>query len=122
MVKTGFSPQLTLTAAILQHGGFKDLPAAEPGELTYLEVTGRDPAGRVEVRAAPDGDGKSVLVSGEATHAALEGLTRLVRQYRDPDRGYASRTAPQFVRLYASDYDHLARVFEWSTSGDGGEE
>jgi ATP-dependent helicase/nuclease subunit B len=74
------------------------------------------------VRAAPDGDGKSVLVSEEATAAALEGLTRLVRQYRDPDRGYASRTAPQFVRLYASDYDHLARVFEWSTSGEGGDE
>jgi len=26
------------------------------------------------------------------------------------------------VRQYVSDYDHLARVFEWSTSGEGGEE
>ena len=34
----------------------------------------------------------------------------------------ASRTAPQFVKLYGSDYDHLARVFEWSTSGEEGEE
>ena len=45
-----------------------------------------------------------------------------MRHYRDPERGYASRTAPQFVRLYVSDYDHLARVFEWSTSGAEGEE
>ena len=27
--------------------------------------------------------------------------------------------APQFVKTYASDYDHLARVYEWSTSDDG---
>jgi ATP-dependent helicase/nuclease subunit B len=26
------------------------------------------------------------------------------------------------VKLYASDYDHLARVFEWSTSGEDGDE
>ena len=26
--------------------------------------------------------------------------------------------APQFVKLHMSDYDHLARVFEWSTSGE----
>lgn len=122
MVKSGFSPQLTLTAAILAGGGFPGLPKAPPGELTYVEVTGRDPAGRVEVRAAPDGDGKSVLVSADAANAALDGLIGLVRQYRDPERGYASRTAPQFVKLYASDYDHLARVFEWSTSGEGAEE
>ena len=33
-----------------------------------------------------------------------------------------SRTAPQFVKTHMSDYDHLARVFEWSTSGEEGEE
>ncbi|HEY8615068.1 double-strand break repair protein AddB [Phenylobacterium sp.] len=122
MVKTGFSPQLTLTAAILARGGFPGMPAAEPGELTYLEVTGRKPAGRVEVRAQPGGDGKKVLDSGEAVDAAMAGLVELVRQYRDPNRGYTSRLAPQFVKLYASEYDHLARVFEWSTSGEEGEE
>ena len=42
--------------------------------------------------------------------------------FRDPSRGYASRTAPQFVHDYAGDYGHLARVFEWSTSGEEGEE
>jgi ATP-dependent helicase/nuclease subunit B len=124
MVRTGFSPQLTLTAAILARGGFAaaGLPAAPTGELVYLEVTGRRPAGRAEVRAAPDGDGKSVLESPGAVDGALAGLVELVRQFRDPGRGYASRTAPQFVKLYASDYDHLARVFEWSTSGEEGEE
>ncbi len=122
MVRTGFSPQLTLTAAILAGGGFKDIGGAAPGQLVYLSVTGRNPPGREEVRASPDGDGKSVLVSETAVDGALAGLVRLIEQYADPGRGYASRTAPQFVHLYASDYDHLARVYEWSTSGEEGEE
>ena len=122
MVHSGFSPQLTLTAAILARGGFADIGRAEPGELTYLQVTGRRPPGREEVRATPDGDNDKVLNSRDAADRALEGMTKLVERYADPTQGYASRTAPQFVKLYVSDYDHLARVFEWSTSGEEGEE
>jgi ATP-dependent helicase/nuclease subunit B len=120
MVSTGFSPQLTLTAAILAEGGFADIGPAEPGELIYLRVTGRRPPGAVELRAAPGG-GEKLADSRRAAEAALEGLARLICDYRDPERGYASRIAPQFVRLYASEYDHLARVFEWSTSGEDDE-
>jgi len=122
MVRSGFSPQLTLTAAILARGGFEGMPAATPGELVYLSVTGRNPPGREEVRAAPYGDGKQVLETQAAVDDALAGLTELIRKFSDPQRGYGSRTAPQFVKLHASDYDHLARVFEWSTSGEEGEE
>ena len=122
MVQSGFSPQLTLTAAILAGGGFEGLGQPAPGELTYLQVTGRKPPGREEIRAAPDGDNEKVLNSRDAADRALAGLVELVERYADPAQGYASRTAPQFVKLYASDYDHLARVFEWSTSGEEGEE
>ena len=118
MVETGFSPQLTLTAAILAAGGFPDVGRVEPGELTYLEVTGRKPPGREEVRAAPDGDNDNVLQSRDAAGRALEGMVRLIERFSDPTQGYTSRTAPQFVKLYVSDYDHLARVFEWSTSDE----
>jgi ATP-dependent helicase/nuclease subunit B len=121
MVQTGFSPQLTLTAAILAQGGFADVGRVAPGELTYLEVTGRKPPGREEVRAAPDGDNETVLNSRDAAENALTGMERLLRRFADPEQGYTSRTAPQFVKLYVSDYDHLARVFEWSTSGEDDE-
>jgi ATP-dependent helicase/nuclease subunit B len=121
MVEAGFSPQLTLTAAILERGGFADIGRVTPGELTYLEVTGRRPPGREEVRAAPHGDGDRVLDTRAAVDAALAGLERLIARYADEGQGYTSRTAPQFVKLYASDYDHLARVFEWSTSGEDDE-
>ena len=116
VVDSGFSPQLTLTAAILAHGGFTGLGPLKPGELTYLEITGRKPAGKEEVRAT----------AGDESHAAAEqalaGLRTLIARYWDPSQPFVSRTAPQFVHQYASDYDHLARVFEWSTSGEEGEE
>ncbi|HET6970707.1 MAG TPA: double-strand break repair protein AddB, partial [Phenylobacterium sp.] len=115
-VRTGFSPQLTLTAAILAAGGFPDLGPLAPGDLTYLEVTGRKPAGKVETRAVAGDE------SAEAAARALEGLHELVARFDDPDQPYLSRVAPQFVKARVSDYDHLARVFEWSTSGEEGEE
>lgn len=115
-VATGFSPQLTLTAAILEAGGFTELGPLKPGDLTYLEITGRKPAGKVETRAAAGDE------SAEAAFRALEGLEKLVARFDDPAQPYLSRVAPQFVKARMSDYDHLARVFEWSTSGEEGEE
>lgn len=115
-VATGFSPQLTLTAAILAAGGFDGLGRPTPGDLTYLEVTGRKPAGRIEVRAGAGPD------SRDAADRALTGLAELVARFDRPAQPYLSRVAPQFVKARISDYDHLARVFEWSTSGEEGEE
>lgn len=111
-IDAGFSPQLTLTAAILQQGGFGDF-RAEPGDLTYLRVTGRKPPGEEVVRKASGPD------SEEATAKALAGVIALLTLYEQPDRGYPSKVAPQWVKGFPGDYDHLARVFEWSTGGDG---
>jgi ATP-dependent helicase/nuclease subunit B len=111
-INTGFSPQLTLTMAILTAGGFPGLKV-HAGDLTYLKVTGRKPAGEILVRkaAGPESD--------EAVEQAYEGVLKLLALYQDPDRGYLSRTAPQFVKTWAGDHDHLARVFEWSTGSEG---
>jgi len=114
-VDTGFSPQLTLTAAILMHGGFPDLGKPTPGDLTYVRVTGRKPAGEEQVRALAGEE------SAAAATKALDGLSTLIARYDDPAEPYRSRVAPQFVKEHPGDYAHLARVFEWSTSGDDGE-
>jgi ATP-dependent helicase/nuclease subunit B len=112
MVGAGFSPQLTLTAAIIARGGFKDLGARPPGDLVYVRITGRDPAGKEVVALAAGAE------SHEGAEKAFQGLKDLIARYDDPAHPYRSRTAPQFVKTYASDYDHLARVYEWSISGD----
>ena len=116
MVEAGFSPQLTLTAAIIARGGFEAIGPRPAGDLVYVRITGRDPAGKevVALAAGPE--------SQDGAEQAFAGLAQLIARYEDPARPYRSRTAPQFVKTYASDYDHLARVYEWSTSGEGDEE
>jgi ATP-dependent helicase/nuclease subunit B len=113
MVKSGFSPQLTLTAAIIARGGFEQAGPRRPGDLVYVRITGRNPAGE-EITPLSAG-----AESEDGAEQALDGFRRLIARYEDPSEPYRSRTAPQFVKMYASDYDHLARVYEWSTSDDG---
>ena len=112
-VTTGFSPQLTLTAAILLNGGFKKAEVKRIGQLLYVQVTGRKPAGKVIDPLEKENPSDQVA-------AALAGLKRLIDIYDDPAQPYRSRTAPRFVKTYASDYDHLARVYEWATAADEG--
>jgi ATP-dependent helicase/nuclease subunit B len=116
MVNTGFSPQLTLTGAILASGGFEQAGKRTPGDLIYLRVTGRKPAGETIKRALAGVD------SADMCQSALKGLMSLIARFDDPRRPYLSRTAPQFVHGHPSDYDHLARVQEWSSGEEEGAE
>jgi ATP-dependent helicase/nuclease subunit B len=110
-IDSDFAPQLTLTAAILQRGGFAMLGPREPGDLVYLRVQGREPPGAEEVRAH---SGESAAMA----EAALAGLRALHARYGDPATPYRSRVAPRFVKVQVSDFDHLARVREWSAADD----
>jgi ATP-dependent helicase/nuclease subunit B len=111
MMEAGLAPQLTLTAAILQAGGFAELGPLAPRELIYVRVSGGRSPGRGEERAKG--------AAAELAAAALEGLARRVSRFDDPSTGYASRAAMQFVAS-AGEYDHLARLWEWHVIGEGG--
>ncbi|MBA4809128.1 MAG: double-strand break repair protein AddB [Brevundimonas sp.] len=112
-VKSGFAPQLTLTAAILADGGFERTNGpVTPDELTYVRVVGRKTAGEVITRA-------SGAEAADLTQAALDGLKRRVARFDDPNTPYVSWAAPQFMGNQGGNYDHLARVWEWSVIGDG---
>jgi ATP-dependent helicase/nuclease subunit B len=109
-IKAGLAPQLPLEAAIAAQGGFADIPASSVAELAYIRLTGREPPGE---EALVDGD------PAELAAAALEGLTRLLAAFARPATPYLSRPRPLFARK-SGDYDHLARVKEWSAGlGDG---
>jgi ATP-dependent helicase/nuclease subunit B len=110
-VAAGFSPQLTLSGAILMSGGFSKIGALQPMELAYVQLTGRRPAG--VIRSAL-GESEAPL---DAVASALDGLKAVIARFDDPATAYLSRTAPEKVKLYASDYDHLARVREWTSIG-----
>ncbi len=85
------------------------LGKVRPQELLYVSVTGRRPPAKQEDRSGEAG-------AEAAAALALEGLAGKIVQYEDPERGYGSRTAPQFAQRSVSDYDHLARVREWSVA------
>ena len=109
-VQSGLSPQLTLTAAILRRGGFAEIGPVEPGELTYVRVSGGRIPGREETRAWP----------GESTdlaERALDGLKRRAAAFDEESTPYVAWAAPQFIGRYGGDYDHLGRLWEWGVIG-----
>jgi ATP-dependent helicase/nuclease subunit B len=114
-VRTGFSPQLPLEAAIARAGGFKDLAAAPPEALLYLHLSGGGEGGS-ELRIDGKGHGAADLAD-----AALAGLARLMARYADPAQPYLARPRMRFVRE-GGGYDHLARVAEWAAAEGGAEE
>jgi ATP-dependent helicase/nuclease subunit B len=111
-VKSGLSPQLTLEGAILRQGGFDGIPAgASITNYVYVELRGGEPAGEQKVidmdKTTPDIEADNALAK----------LTELLLRFADPGNGYASRERPMFMNRGGGDYDHLARVREWSLSG-----
>jgi ATP-dependent helicase/nuclease subunit B len=116
-MRAGLAPQLTLTAAILAGGGFKELGAMTPGDLVYVRVSGGRIPGEELCR-----------VPGEGATLAAEALDNLLRRIDSFDReetGYVSWAAAQFIGVHGDDYDHLARLWEWhvigESEGEGGE-
>ena len=109
------TPQLQQAIKLLQLSS-QELDAFIEAELErnpLLQREDAEPGGEIDAPAPTE--------SHDAAEQALAGALRLLVQFDDPERAYLSRTAPQFVHDYAGDYAHLARVFEWSTSGEDGE-
>jgi ATP-dependent helicase/nuclease subunit B len=113
-VEADLSPQLTLTAAILAGGGFQDLGPVAPGELLYVHVTGGVRQKEPKPVAGPG-------ASSQWADRALEGLKRRIASFARRETSYPSWAIPQFMHLRVGDYDHLARVWEWSVIGEGEE-
>jgi ATP-dependent helicase/nuclease subunit B len=108
-VRAGWSPQLTLEAAMLSVGAFRDVPVREVATAIYLPLGGggQKPRDLDDPKKGPFGD----LVA-----AHYEELLGLLNHFRNPAKGYPARPFPQFAARY-NDYDHLARTREWSASG-----
>jgi ATP-dependent helicase/nuclease subunit B len=116
-VSSGLSPQLTLEGAIMRAGKFEDVPAgASIAEFLYIGLRGGEPPGELCPIAFKDSspDAKS--------DETLQKLTKLVTTFEDEKQGYLSKERPMFMRRGGGDYDHLARVKEWSLTGGEAED
>ena len=108
-IRQGFAPQLPLEAAIAAAGGFDGIAAAEVKELEFWRLSGGDPPG--ETMAA--GDDIAALAE-----QARDGLARLVAEFDKAETPYLSHPDPRRPPRFP-EYDHLARVQEWSVPGSG---
>ncbi|MBI4273846.1 MAG: double-strand break repair protein AddB [Rhizobiales bacterium] len=116
-VKSGLAPQLTLEGAILRAGQFPGIAkGASIAAYRYVALKGGEPAGEEK-----DIAWKNSTPDIEADNALRE-LTRIVTEFEKDDTPYLSRERPMWVRRAYGDYDHLARVKEWSLSGGVGDD
>jgi ATP-dependent helicase/nuclease subunit B len=114
-VHVGFAPQLTLETAMAARGAFGLKPGTRVDEALYLKLGGRD--GGAE-RALIFKKQNEPLATVAERH--FDYLAALLNQFRNPETAYPPRPFPKFAARY-NDYDHLARVKEWSTGFDEGD-
>lgn len=110
-VERGISPQLPLEALIVAKGGFDGVKGVA-SELVYWRVTG---GGKAPVS-------QKIFTGAEVLAAQAEdGLRALVASFDQAETPYRSQPRATALPRF-SDYDHLARVREWSVAGgEGGE-
>jgi ATP-dependent helicase/nuclease subunit B len=119
-VKAGFSPQLTIEAAMLKRGAFQELNGTRTNELLYVKLGGKNGGEERLIRET-----RQPFDPDELAEAHYSELVQLIDEHWNGRRPFLSRPYPEFLKDYAR-YDHLARVREWSLTGgvveDGGEE
>ena len=118
-VFAGFAPQLTLEAAMLMEAAFLAVPGATATpDLCYVNISG----GRVPLKVQdidPPGDEQRSVAELVVEHR--RNLERLLTEYLIGERAFMSRPFPKYARSF-SEYDHLARVKEWSLASIGSAE
>ncbi|EJF80175.1 double-strand break repair protein AddB [Bartonella sp. DB5-6] len=112
-------PQLALETALLMKGAFTDFQNLTPSNLFYIPLNGK---GEITPKSIFSKKGEkehqSIISLGEK---AWEHLIALIEYYKNPQQGYLSHAVPM-IKQYESDYDHLARLWEWSNGFHEGDQ
>ncbi|MDP9589402.1 UNVERIFIED_ORG: ATP-dependent helicase/nuclease subunit B [Shinella zoogloeoides] len=115
-------PQLALEAAAMRRGAFRGPGRRDPANLLYVRLK---PGERFKVEQVNNEHAKSASTTPKSAfdlgEEALAELEKLLTGLIEGRFGFASRLIPEQERDYGGEYDHLARVAEWSSAENGGE-
>ncbi|MDR9808575.1 double-strand break repair protein AddB [Rhizobium hidalgonense] len=109
-------PQLALEAAALSAGAFRDAGSLVPQDLLYVRLR---PGRRFLVdtvnneSSARSDKAKSAM---DLAEESIDQLVKFVSLLQSGEKGFTSRLIPAQQFDFGGDYDHLARVSEWSTA------
>lgn len=103
-VHAGHALQLVLEGLIARKGKFDNIPNKQLDKLTYWQL------GTKSLDLNPDED--------DIIDRTEEYLVRLISAFDFETTAYLSRPTPKYVPKN-KDYEHLARIKEWSVQSDG---
>ena len=128
-ILAGLAPQLALEAAIARDGGFEEVArGASISEIAVIRISGGHPPGKWARIDLADAKGKT---KDRAEALGIDSLDRLaivsrellealIRAYATDDAAYQSIPRPKWRGRFGQ-YDHLARIKEWSANEEGSE-
>lgn len=114
-------PQLALEAFALEQGGFKGFSAIKADSLKYVRFKPSDHLIVDQVEQNPSKQSLSkqnpdTATASELGQRAADELSSLTRALGENRIGFLSRAIPVSEFDMSGDYDHLARVSEWSVA------
>ncbi|UDF31400.1 UNVERIFIED_ORG: double-strand break repair protein AddB [Roseateles sp. XES5] len=116
-------PQLSLEAAALRRGAFRGPGLREPANLLYVRLKPGERFKAEQVNNEQAKSSTSVPKSAlELAEESLQNLEKLLTGLIEGRFGFKSRVIPEQERAYGGEYDHLARVAEWSSADSSGED
>ena len=113
-INIGLTPQLTLEAAIAKQGGFEALGTRVSHELLYVKLGGKKKGSVLTVKPEK-------MTLDELIDQHFSNLKDMINAHWNDSHPFLSRPIAEFARRFG-DYDHLARVKEWSRGGEEGGE
>ncbi|UJW75487.1 double-strand break repair protein AddB [Rhizobium sp. SL42] len=109
-------PQLALEAAALMESAFGSAGQLKPDNLIYVRLRPGDRFCVDQVNNELSGRGDNRKSAAELAVQSVEELGKFIQALQSGERGFVSRLIPAEQTKYGGEYDHLARVAEWSTA------
>ena len=111
-------PQLALEAYTLRQGAFRNIGALVPANLLYVRLRPGDRfrVDQVNNEHSSRGGKTETKSAMDLAQESMDQFVKFVSLLQSGEKGFSSRLIPAQQFEYGGDYDHLARVSEWSTA------